>query len=131
MMLTWRRPSLGFALTVGAAVLLVGALVIAGVVPITPGGSDRIDRWLAALADPTGDRGWSLLAEDTRERAYGGDGAAYRADAGPWTGPRSCGHRRPATPTTATTRGWSHSVAPLDSAALHRGAPARRACMHR
>lgn len=39
-----------------------------------------VDRWLTAMAEPSGDRGWSLLSPEEQQRAYDGDAAAYLAD---------------------------------------------------
>lgn len=65
-----------------AILLVVGAgVVVVRGAPTTAGSADElVDRWVQALAEPSGDRGWSLLSPETQVSVYGGDPERYRAD---------------------------------------------------
>lgn len=65
-----------------AILLVVGAgLAVVRGAPTTAGSADEsVDRWVQALAEPSGDRGWSLLSPETQVSVYSGDPERYRAD---------------------------------------------------
>lgn len=67
------------------AILLVvgtGVVVLRGA-PATAGSADEmVDRWVQALAEPSGDRGWSLLSPEAQLSVYSGDPERYWADLG-------------------------------------------------
>lgn len=65
-----------------AILLLVGAgVVVGGGAPTTAGSADElVNRWVQALAEPSGDRGWSQLSPETQLSVYGGDPQRYWAD---------------------------------------------------
>jgi hypothetical protein len=67
-----------------AAVRIVAAfaLSVTFLMGCNPTGSAEatVDRWLSALSDASGDRGWHLLSEWSQER-YGSNQRAYEDDA--------------------------------------------------
>ncbi|HEY6607601.1 MAG TPA: hypothetical protein VI277_00240, partial [Candidatus Limnocylindria bacterium] len=67
-----------------AAVLLLAAgamlLVWRGAPPSSRAADEMVDSWLAAMAEPSGDRGWSFLSTEAQAMLYGDDAKAYWAD---------------------------------------------------
>lgn len=65
------------------AILLIvgtGVIVVRGAPPSAESADQLVDRWVHALAEPSGDRGWSLLSPETQLSVYGGDPQYYWAD---------------------------------------------------
>lgn len=68
---------------VGVALLLAigaGVVVVRGAPPSWNSANDIVDTWLAAMAEPTGDRGWSRLSAEAQMMLYDGDPDAYWSD---------------------------------------------------
>lgn len=76
----------GVTLAVVVALLLVAAGAVGVVARGAPPGSDTanrmVDEWLSAMAEPSGDRGWSFLSDEARTMIYDDDPQAYWDDLG-------------------------------------------------
>lgn len=77
-----RQTSVRRAAIAGAVLLLgIGTVVIArGSPPSWDTANGIVDAWLAEMARPSGDRGWSLLSAEAQAIAYQGDADAYWND---------------------------------------------------
>lgn len=64
------------------ALLVVGAAMVVarGAPPSWLTANRMVDSWLAALAEPTGDRGWSRLSTEAQHLIYGNDPNEYWSD---------------------------------------------------
>ena len=69
------------ALMIAIVLVVGGAVVVArGAPPAADSANQLVDRWLTVLAEPSGDRGWSLLSPDAQLSVYGGDPERFWAD---------------------------------------------------
>ena len=77
-----RHTSVRRAAIAGAVLLLgIGTVVIArGSPPSWDTANGIVDAWLAEMAKPSGDRGWSLLSAEAQAIAYEGDAQVYWRD---------------------------------------------------
>lgn len=76
----------GVTLAVVAALLLLAAgavwVVARGAPPSWDTANRMVDEWLSAMAEPSGDRGWSFLSAETQTMIYDDDPQAYWEDLG-------------------------------------------------
>lgn len=74
----------GVAFVALGAMLLLGVgtawVVARGAPPGRDTANEMVDSWLAAMAEPTGDRGWSFLSTETQAMIYEDDARAYWND---------------------------------------------------
>lgn len=69
------------ALGITALLVFGGAVVIArGAPPSWDTANGVVDRWLASMREPSGDRGWGWLSTETQRLIYDDDPNAYRSD---------------------------------------------------
>ena len=69
------------ALILAIAALIGTTRVAVDALPTSEGSANAlVARWLTAMADPAGDRGWSYLSVEAQQDIYGGDRNAYLAD---------------------------------------------------
>lgn len=99
-------------LTVGTV-----AVVMRGAPPSFDSANDMVDSWIAQMAGPSGDRGWSLLSTEAQQMSYQGDAEGYWADLeespstraafSPWSTPRRpLATQRPPSTSHATGADW-------------------------
>ena len=76
----------GVALALVVALLLLAAgavwVVARGLPPSSGTANQMVDEWLTAMAEPSGDRGWSFLSEEAQTMIYHDDPQAYWDDLG-------------------------------------------------